>query len=139
MIISVVPDLVPFVDDATNKIRVALCVHSHQEKRRLHICHFKNIQNLRRPSRVRAVVKSDCDLVLAAGTLVIKRWELCKLHVLGSEISICVNGEPAHSIRAILVNGYNLALADVRYCVRRFYRFERLSRLIIKLEIAWNV
>src|SRR6516225_5253466 len=71
MIISVVPDLVPFINDATNKPRVTLGIYAHEEKRRFYVRRFENIQDLWRPSRIRAVVKSDCDLVLAAGALVI--------------------------------------------------------------------
>jgi hypothetical protein len=43
MIVSVVPDLVSFIDNATDKPGVALGVHSHQEKRGLHACCFENV------------------------------------------------------------------------------------------------
>ena len=62
--------------------------------------------------------------MLAAGALMIKSWELRKLHVFGREIPVCVNCEPSHSICAILVNSYNFTVADIRYCVRRLYQFE---------------
>src|SRR6266566_4607208 len=124
MIISVVPDLVPFIDNATDKLRIALRVHSHQKKRGFHVRCFEEVQNLWRPSRIGTVVKSDCDLMLAAGALMIKRWELCKLHVFRREIPVCVNCEPSHPIRAILVNSYNFTVADIRYRIGRLYEFE---------------
>ena len=138
MIISVVPDLVPLVDNASNKRRITLGVHAHEEKRRFYICCFQNVQDLWRPPRIRAVVKSDCNLMLAAGALVIKRWELGKLHILRSEIAICIHSELSHPVGAILVNSDNLAVANIRYCVRRLYQFERLSRLIVDFEIPRN-
>src|SRR4029453_15883091 len=71
MVIGVVPDLVSFVDDAVNKRRVTLCVYSDDEKRGLYVCCFENVQNFRRPSGIGAVLKSDCNLILAARALVI--------------------------------------------------------------------
>src|SRR5512133_3500864 len=71
MVIGMVPDLVAFVDNATNKRRVTLCVYSDDKKRGLYVCCLKNVQNFRRPSRIGAVIKSDCDLMLGACALVI--------------------------------------------------------------------
>ena len=76
--------------------------------------------------------------MLAACALVIERRELGKLHVLRSEIALCVHGELAHPVGAIFINSDNFAVANVRYCVRGFYRFERLTSLIIEPEIPWN-
>ena len=139
MVIGVVPDLVSFVDDATNKPRVTFRVHPDDEKRGLYVCRFQDVQNLRRPSRIGAVVKSDCDLMLAARALVIKRREFRKLHILRREIAVCIHRQIAQSVGAILVHGDDFAVADVRYRVRRFYQFQRLTRLIVELEIARNV
>src|SRR5205814_7060449 len=139
MIIRVIPELVPFVNNATDELRIPLRIHSHQKKRGFHVRCFEHIQNLRCPSWIRAVVKSDRDLMLAACALMIKRWELCKLHVFRREIAVYVNCEPAHSIRAILINSYNITVADIGDCVRRLYQFERLPRLTIELEIAGNI
>jgi len=69
--------------------------------------------------------------MLTAGALMIKCRELGKLCVLRSEIAICVHGKFSHPVRASLVNSDNLAVADIRDCVRGFYQFERLSGLII--------
>src|SRR4029450_11271552 len=81
MVIGMVPDLMSFVDDATNKRRVTLCVYSDDEKRGLYVCCFKNVQDFWRPSRIRAVIKSDCDLMLAARALMIQRRKLRKLTI----------------------------------------------------------
>src|SRR5262245_56416377 len=71
MVIGMVPDFVSFVDDPTNKRRVTLCVYSDYEKCGLYVCGFKNVQDFRRPSRIRTVIKGNCDLMLAACTLMI--------------------------------------------------------------------
>src|SRR5438034_9042119 len=112
MIIGVVSNLVPVIDDATNKRRVTLRVHSHQEKRRFYVRGFKDVQDLRRPSRIGTIIESDCDLMLGAGALMIKRRELRKLAVFGSEIAVCVHSEFSHPVRAILIYCDNLADAD---------------------------
>src|SRR4030095_9984467 len=71
MVIGMVPDLMSFVDDAANKRRVTLRVYPYDEERGLFVCCLKNIQNFRRPSRIGAIIKSDCDLMLATRSLVI--------------------------------------------------------------------
>src|SRR5262249_47325680 len=43
MVVGMVSDLMPFVHDATNKRRVAFCVHSDDEKRGLYVCGFENV------------------------------------------------------------------------------------------------
>ena len=138
MIVGVVSDLVSFIDDATNKPGVTFRIHSHQEKRRFYVRGFKNVQDLWRPSRIGSVIKSDCDLMLAACALVIERRELGKLHVLRSEIALCVHGESSNPVRAIFVNSDNLAVANVCYRIRRLYQLDRLSRLIVEVEISPN-
>ena len=62
--------------------------------------------------------------MLAGSALVIERWEFRKLHVFRREITIGIHGKRSQSVRAFLVNSYNLAIAHVGYCVRRFYHFE---------------
>src|SRR6266540_2130600 len=115
MIIGVVPDLVSFVDNATNKPRVPLGVYAHEEKGCFHVRGFENIQDLRRPSRVRAVVKSDCDLVLAAGALMIKRRELRERDVFRCEITVGVYSKLSRTVSAIFIDSYDLAVADIGY------------------------
>ena len=70
--------------------------------------------------------------MLATSALVIKRWEFRKPHVLRREITLRVHSEFSQSVCAILVNSDNFAIADVSYCVGRFYQFERLPRLIVE-------
>src|SRR5206468_12937730 len=98
MIISVVSDFVSFVDDAAHKPRVAFRVHAYEEKCGFHICCLENVQDLRCPSRIRAVVKSERDLMLAGSALVIEGWEFRKLHVFRREITIGVHGELSQSV-----------------------------------------
>ena len=43
MVIGVVPDLVAFINNATNKPRIAFRVYTHQEKRRPYVRRFENI------------------------------------------------------------------------------------------------
>src|SRR5258707_1238991 len=84
MIISVVSDLVSFVHDSPDQRRILFRVYADHEERRLRIRRFQNIQDLRRPIRVRAVVKSQRDLMLAARALMIKRRKLRKLYHQGA-------------------------------------------------------
>src|SRR4029450_3229406 len=56
MVIGMVPDLVSFVDDPTDKRRVTLCVYSDDEKRGLYVCCLENVQNFWRPSRIGTVI-----------------------------------------------------------------------------------
>ena len=114
MIISVVPDLVTFVDDAPNEARIFLRVHAHEKERRLHVRRFQNVENLRRPSRIGTVVESDRDLMLAARALMIERRKFGNFVYLRGQITVCVHGELSHSVRAILVNSDDFAVADVR-------------------------
>src|SRR5438105_7767982 len=103
MVIGVVPNLVSFVDDATNKRRVTLCVYSNHEKGRLDVCCFENVQDLRRPSRIGAVIKGDRHLMLAASALMIERRKFCELFIFGCKIAVSVDSQLSHPIRAILV------------------------------------
>src|SRR5215467_6495186 len=118
MVIGVVPDLVSFVHDPANKPRVTLCIYSDDEKRGLYVSCFKNVQNFRRPSRIGAVIKSECDLMLAARALVIQRRKLRKLHIIRCEITVCVHSQVALPVSAILVDSNDFSIANIRYCVR---------------------
>jgi len=42
MIISVVPNLMPFVDNATHKARITLRICAHNEKGGFHVCRFQD-------------------------------------------------------------------------------------------------
>src|SRR3954447_26034188 len=95
MVIGMVPDLVSFINDATNEGRVTLCVYSNDEERGFYICCFENVQNFRRPSGVGTVIKSDCDLMFAARALVIQRRKLRKLHIFCREIAVCIYSQIA--------------------------------------------
>src|SRR5881394_768519 len=98
MIIGVVPNLMAFIDNATHKLGVTLCVYSHDEKGRLHVCCFQNVQDLRSPSRIGAVIESDCHLMLAAGALVIKGRKFCKLYIVGGKIAVTINRQLSHAV-----------------------------------------
>src|ERR1051326_1369634 len=135
MIVSVISDLVAFVNNATNKPRVPLRIYTHEEKRGLHIGGFQNIQDLWRPSRVRAVVKSDCDLMLAARAPVIKSRELRGRAVFPCQITVGVHSNLSRAISTIFIDSYDLAVANIRCGVGRFSQSKCLSRLFIQFEI----
>src|SRR3954451_11786188 len=73
MVVSMVPDLVAFINNASNERGITLGVDAHQKERRLHVRCFKNVEDLWRPARIGTVVKRDRNLVLATGPLVIER------------------------------------------------------------------
>src|SRR6266705_6179116 len=136
MIIRVVPNLVPFSNNPPHKPRITLRVHSHEKKGCLYICSSQNVQNLWCPLRIGAIVEGDGNLMLAACALMIKGWELCKLHILRGKVTFWIDREISHSIRAAFVNGDNLAVAHVGDRIRSFQDFERLACLFVDLEIA---
>src|SRR5205823_3681012 len=76
--------------------------------------------------------------MFAPRALVIKRWELGKLCVFGSEITLRVDRKFAHPISATFIHGYDLAFADVGDCVGAFQNLERFAGLIVDLEILRN-
>ena len=79
MIIGVIPDLVSFGDDPPNEIGIALRVHADEEKRGLDLRRFEDVENLRRPFRVGAVVERERDFVRLSAALMIERGKLRKL------------------------------------------------------------
>ena len=87
MIISVVPNLVPFVDNSPDQPGIFLGVHSDQKERGLRVCRFQNVQNLWRPSRVRTIIKRDRNLMLPTRALMIQGRKLGELCVFGGEIA----------------------------------------------------
>ena len=138
MIVRVVPNFVTFVDDSPNESRIFFRVRTNQEKCGLRVCRFQNIQNFRRPLRIRAIVKSNRDLMLAARTLVIQRRELGKLCVFGGEITFRIDRELSHSVGATFIDGHDLPFTHVGDCVGAFQNFECFARLIVDLEIFRN-
>src|SRR5437016_12039332 len=100
MIISVVSDLVPVIHDATDKLRITFRICPHEEKRSLHVCSFEDVQDLRGPSRIGAIIKTDCNLMLAAGPLMVEGRKLREFYVLRREIALRVDSKLAHSIRS---------------------------------------
>src|SRR5437588_1715742 len=87
MIIGMVPNLVPFVDNSPDQSGIFFGVYSNQKERGLRVCLFQDVQNLRRPLRVGTIVKSDRNLMLPTRALMIQRWKLGKLYVFRGEIA----------------------------------------------------
>ena len=87
MIIRVVSNLVTFVDNSLNQSRIFLSIYSDQEESGLHVRLFQDIENLRRPFRIRTVIERNRDLMLAARALMIQRRELWKVRVFRGEIT----------------------------------------------------
>src|SRR5467141_2992365 len=88
MIISVVPNLVPFVDNSPDEPGIFLGVHSDQKERGLCVCRFQNVQNLWRPLWVGTIVKRDRNLMLPTRALMIQGRKLGELCVFGGEIAL---------------------------------------------------
>ena len=62
---GVIADLVAFVIDARGDGREPVRLVSDQKESRRRVFALKDIENLRRPLRVRPVIKGDCDLIRA--------------------------------------------------------------------------
>ena len=138
MIISVVPNLVPFVDNSPDESGVFFSVYSNQKEGGLRVRRFQNVQDLWRPLRIGTIVKRDRDLVLTARALMIQRRELWKFCVFRGEIAFSIDCQLAHPIGAIFIHGHDLPFADVGDCVGPFQHFKRFARLIVDLEIFRN-
>ena len=74
--------------------------------------------------------------MLAACALMIKRRELRELQVFSCKISFRIDCKISPSIGAAFVDRHDFAVTDISDRIRTFQNFERLSRLIVKLEIA---
>src|SRR2546423_8733873 len=138
MIIGMVPNLVPFVNNSPDESGIFFRVYSNQKERGLRVGRFQDIQNLWRPLRIRTIVERDCNLMLTTRALMIQRRKLGKLYVFRGEITFRVDGELAHPIGASFIHGYDLAFADVGDRVGAFQHFKSFARLIVDLEIARN-
>src|SRR5262249_38536096 len=77
--------------------------------------------------------------MLAARALVIQRWKFRKLHIFRRQIALCIHGQFAHPVSAILVHSDDFAVAHVGYGVRRFYQLERLSCWTIEVKIVRHI
>src|SRR5437016_8137212 len=98
MIISVVSDLVPVIHDATDKLRITFRICPHEEKRSLHVCSFEDVQDPLGPSRIGPIIKTDCNLMLAAGPLTVKSRKLRECYVLPRRRSLRVERKLSHSL-----------------------------------------
>ena len=58
---SVIADLVTFVDHAPQQLGMRLPVFAQHEKGSRHVFAFENIQDRRRPLRIRSVIKGKRD------------------------------------------------------------------------------
>ncbi len=139
MIISVVPDLVSFIDNSADEAGVALGVRPDEKKRSLHVGSFQNIENLRRPPRIGAVIKSDCHLMFAPRALVIKRGKLRELRVPRRKVTLRIGRQISHPIRAGFIHRDNFTIPHIGDRVRPSEHFQQLARLIVDLEIARKI
>src|SRR5690349_20958160 len=99
-----VADLMAFIDDPFKQIRICLAILAHDKKRRFYIFCFKNVQNLRCPAGVRAVIKCQDNLpwLIASSLNEIRRWNFL---VSFAELSLAVGTDRA---RAVLRNRLDL-------------------------------
>src|ERR1700720_2354804 len=100
MIISVVSNLVSFIDNSPDESRIFFRVYSNHKERGLRVGRFQNVQNLGRPLRIRTIIKRERDLMFATGALMVQRRKLGKRCVLRGEITVRVDGKLAHPVGA---------------------------------------
>ena len=60
---GVVPQLMTFLENALDQTRLGLCLFSYHKEGRGNFFPFENIENLRSPIRIGAVIKSQSNLI----------------------------------------------------------------------------
>ncbi len=83
------------------------------KERCLYVGCFQNVEHLRRPLRIGAIVKRDRDLMLAARALMIERGKLRELYILRREISFIVHRQAAPTVRTSLIHRNDFPFADI--------------------------
>ena len=96
MRVSVVADFMAFLDDAFDQLRILLRFAAHEKKRGLDVPRLEDVEDERRPFRIRSIVEGQGDIVFAARALVVENrvgWEpalrVGVRAVIGGCITIC--------------------------------------------------
>src|SRR5207237_7362282 len=113
VIIGVITYFVTLIDNAPNEIWVTFGIDTYQKKRGLYLCRLQIIEDLRRPLRIRSVVKCQRHFVCIARALMIQGWELRKFGIVDGKIIILVHCQGAHSIGSGFIHGDDLTIANV--------------------------
>ena len=139
VVIGVVTNLMPFSNDAPDQPRIAFRIHAHQEKRGFDIRRLQDVQDLWGPFRIRTVIKCKRDLVFTTSALMIKGGKLRELQIIRSEVTLLINIQLSLPIRPVFVNRHDFSVADICDRLSSFQDLDRLSGLVIHLELGRNV
>ena len=139
MIIRMISNLVPLIDDTTHERGIMLRVYTHEEKCCFDVCGFQDVEDFRRPYRVGAVVEGDGNLMLVARALMIERRKLGKFRVLSREIPVAIHCDVSHPVRATLVHRDNFAVTNVGNRVGALEDLHGLARLLVQVEVAPHI
>ena len=90
------------------------------------LCCFQNVENLRRPFRIGAIIKRDRDLMLAARALMIERRELRELYDSSPSDNHHCPPPAAPPVGAALIHGNDFAFADIGDRIGSFQNLERV-------------
>src|SRR5438874_3211046 len=136
VIISVITYFVTLIDNAPNEIWVTFGIDTYQKKRGLYLCRLQNIEDLRRPLRIRSVVKCQRHFVCIARALMIQGWELRKFGIVDGKIIILVQCQGAHSIGSGFIHGRDLTTANVGDGVSSPQNLQERTRRLVEPEIG---
>ena len=78
MVIAVITDLVTLLHDSPNEPGMMFGIAADNKKSCSYIRRFQDVEHLWRPLRIWSVIEGQRDLVRAARSLVVERWELRK-------------------------------------------------------------
>src|SRR5262245_57579144 len=113
MVVRVVADLVPLRHNSPNEIRIFFRVHADEEKSGFYSSRLQNVEDLRRPLGIRAIVKGQCDLVFTTDALVIEGRKFRKGEIGRAQKTLGVLLNLARSIHARFIDANDLTSADV--------------------------
>src|SRR5215210_6965875 len=90
VVIRVVSDLVAFRQDSPDQARIFLGVCAHEKEGSFDVLLLQDVENLRGPFWIRAIVKSQGYLMGCARALMIKRRKLRELRIRSGEITLLI-------------------------------------------------
>ena len=139
MVVGVVADLVSLGDDPPNEIGILLCVRPDEEKRRGDAVCLQDVEDARRPFRVRSVIEGERDLMFATRSLVIEGEEVRELQIRRAQMAIGFDMNPAYAIGPRFVDIHDLALADISNRIGALERLEQIFYRFVRLDFAREI
>src|SRR5215831_8708160 len=91
MVICVISNLVAFGHNSLHKRRIFFSVSSHEEEPSFDMGRLQNVEDLRRPFRIRPIIEGKRNLMRIARSLMIEGWELWELYIGSGQVAFLIN------------------------------------------------